>query len=216
MNIINILYSKEYWFSVRSEYACKITHISFVIHFFVRSNNFNNNNIKSQIIRFRVLRSGDPQHSISGYKYYKHWWKYIGLCAMAETSEALKTAKMQRRSAKASLTRLGKALNILRENQRPADEVRDYLLKVTQAFSNVVLKHESYANLIEDDELLIQEELCLEQCQSEFLKLEIDAKQYIESVSKNLGKINLDQTSKVPQELSECKIQTILVIRTLP
>ena len=37
------------------------------------SNNFNNNNIKSQIIRFRVLRSGDPQHSISGYKYHKHW-----------------------------------------------------------------------------------------------------------------------------------------------
>ena len=60
MNIINILYSKEYWFSVRSEYACKITYISFVIPLFVRSNNFNNNNIKSQIIRFRVLRSGDP------------------------------------------------------------------------------------------------------------------------------------------------------------
>ena len=60
MNIINILYSKEYCFSVHSDYACKITHISFVIHLFVRSNNFNNNNIKSQILRFRVLRSGDP------------------------------------------------------------------------------------------------------------------------------------------------------------
>ena len=44
-------------------------------------------------------------------------------------------------------------------------------MKVTQAFSNAVLKHESYANLIEDDELFIQEELWLEQCQNEFLKL---------------------------------------------
>ena len=60
MNIINILYGKEYWFNVRSDYACKITHISFVIPLFVRSNNFNNNNIKSRIIRFRVLRSGEP------------------------------------------------------------------------------------------------------------------------------------------------------------
>ena len=88
---------------------------------------------------------------------------------MAETSEAVKTAKIQRRSAKASLTRLGKALTILRENERPVDEVRDYLVKVTQAFSNVVLKHESYANLIEDDELFRQEELWLDQCQNEFL-----------------------------------------------
>ena len=47
-------------------------------------------------------------------------------------------------------------------------------MKVTQAFSNAVLKHESYANLIEDDELFIQEELWLEQCQNEFLKLKID------------------------------------------
>ena len=38
----------------------KLLIFPFVIHLFVRSNNFNNNNIKSQIIRFRVLRSGDP------------------------------------------------------------------------------------------------------------------------------------------------------------
>ena len=53
---------------------------------------------------------------------------------MAETSEALMTVKIQRRSAKALLTRLGKALNILRENQRPANEVRDYVVKREKNF----------------------------------------------------------------------------------
>lgn len=76
--------------------------------------------------------------------------KYIGLikiyCNKTETSEALKAAKIERRSAKASLTRLGKALNILSENERPVNEIRDYFVTVTQAFNNVVLKHESYAN----------------------------------------------------------------------
>ena len=112
---------------------------------------------------------------------------------MTETSEALKAVKIQRRSAKASLTRLGNALNILYEKERQVDEVRDYLVKVTQAFNNVVVKHESYANLIEEDELFEQEELWLDQCQNEFLKLEIDTKQYIESVSKNLSKVTLKQ-----------------------
>ena len=91
-------------------------------------------------------------------------------------------------------------MTILREKERPVDEVRDYLVKVTQAFNNVVLKHESYANLIEEDELFEQEELWLDQCQNEFLKLEIDTKQYIESVSKNLNKVPLNKTSKVSQE----------------
>ena len=115
---------------------------------------------------------------------------------MTETSEALKAAKIQRRSAKASLTRLGNALNILREKERPIDEVRDYLVKVTQVFNNVVVKHEAYANLIQEDKLFEQEELWLDQCQNEFLKLDIDTKLYIESVSKNLSKVTLEQNEQ--------------------
>ena len=99
------------------------------------------------------------------------------------TDEALKTAKIQRRAAKASLTRLGNALKHLCENERPADEVRDYLTKVNHAFDNVVEKHEIYANLIVDDEQFEIEEQWLNECQSYFLKLDIDAKCYLEHVS---------------------------------
>lgn len=50
---------------------------------------------------------------------------------MSEPSEELKADKIECRSAKAAtLTGLGKALNHLRENERPADEVSNYLVKV--------------------------------------------------------------------------------------
>ena len=77
---------------------------------------------------------------------------------MSEREEALRAAKIQRRAAKASLTRLGKALNHLCESKRPANEVSEYLVKVKDAFENVVSKHETYANLIVDDDLFENEE----------------------------------------------------------
>jgi hypothetical protein len=112
---------------------------------------------------------------------------------MSESSEALKAAKIQRRSAKAALTRLGKALNHLCENERPAEEVSDYLIKVEQAFDNVVSKHELYANLIDQDEQFEQEEQWLDECQTFFLKLDIDAKCYIENVSAKISKSSLEE-----------------------
>ena len=112
---------------------------------------------------------------------------------MSESSEALKAAKIQRRSAKAALTRLGKALNHLCENERPAEEVSDYLIKVEQAFDNVVSRHELYANLIDQDEQFEQEEQWLDECQTFFLKLDIDAKCYIENVSAKISKSSLEE-----------------------
>ncbi|XP_046862937.1 uncharacterized protein LOC124456562 [Xenia sp. Carnegie-2017] len=79
---------------------------------------------------------------------------------MSNEDEALKTAKLKRRAAKSTLTRLGKALNHLCINKRPANEVSDYLVKVKQAFDNVVEKHELYANLIMNDEAFEAEEHC--------------------------------------------------------
>ena len=60
MNIINIYIVKNTGLACAAIIHVKLLIFPFVIHLFVRSNNFNNNNIKSQIIRFRVLRSGDP------------------------------------------------------------------------------------------------------------------------------------------------------------
>ena len=102
---------------------------------------------------------------------------------MSHTEEALKAAKTQRRTAKATLTRLGKALIVLQEQKRPIDEVSNYLGKVKQAFDSVVVKHDEYAKLIVEDKDFETEEQWLEACQNDFLKLDIDAKRYIEEVS---------------------------------
>lgn len=48
---------------------------------------------------------------------------------MSDEDEALNAAKIQRRSAKASLTRLEKALVQLCDNKRPVKEVSEYLGK---------------------------------------------------------------------------------------
>lgn len=109
---------------------------------------------------------------------------------MSEENEALKNAKIQRRAAKASLTRLGKALTHLCESKRPANEVSEYLVKVKNAFENVVLKHEIYANLIVEDKLFEKEEQWLDECQNFFLKIDIDAKCYVEHVSAKVGEVN--------------------------
>lgn len=111
---------------------------------------------------------------------------------MSTADEALKTAKIQRRTAKATLTRLGKALVILQEQKRPVDEVSNYLVKVKQAFDNVVMKHDEYANLIVEDEDFETEEQWLEDCQNNFLKLDIDAKRYIEEVSAKNSENNVE------------------------
>ena len=47
---------------------------------------------------------------------------------MSDEDEALKAAKIQRRSAKTSLTRLGNALVQLCDNKRPVNEVSEYLV----------------------------------------------------------------------------------------
>ena len=106
---------------------------------------------------------------------------------MSDEDEALKAAQLQRRAAKASFTRLGKAAKHLWENKRPASEVSEYLVQVKTAFENVVSKHEIYANLIVDDKLFEQEEQWLDECQNFFLKIDIEAKCYVETVSGSLG-----------------------------
>ena len=47
---------------------------------------------------------------------------------MSDEDEALKAAKIQRRSAKASLTRLGKALIQLFDNKRRVNEISESTL----------------------------------------------------------------------------------------
>ena len=114
---------------------------------------------------------------------------------MAE--EDIKTAKIGRRTAKAGLTRQGRTLEYLVSNKRPTDEVRDALLKVTNAFESLVLKHEAFASLITDDTEFQKEEDWLNECQQYYLKIDVEAKNYIESVVKHLK----DSSNKTETEV---------------
>ena len=98
------------------------------------------------------------------------------------TEEEIKTAKISRRTAKAGLTRQGKTLEHLISNKRPTDKVRETLLKFTNAFESLVLKHEAFASLIVDDTEYQKEEVWLDECQQYYLKIDVAAKNYIESV----------------------------------
>ena len=98
---------------------------------------------------------------------------------MAE--EALKAAKTDRRTAKATLTRCGKSLAKLIEAKRPEQEVRDGLSKLQLAFDTLVEKHEYYSRLLEDDSEFEVQEGWMGKCQEDFMSMEMDAKMYLDS-----------------------------------
>ena len=84
-------------------------------------------------------------------------------------------------------------------NKRPTDEVRDTLLKFTNAFESLVLKHEALASLITDDNVFETEEKWLDECQQYYLKIYIFAKKYIETVVKPVT----DSSNKTEIEASQ-------------
>ena len=71
---------------------------------------------------------------------------------------------------------------VLQDQKRIANEVRDHLIKVKQV-DNVVLIHEDYTNLIIEANDFETEEKWLHDCQNPFLKLDNDAKCYVEKIS---------------------------------
>ena len=62
---------------------------------------------------------------------------------MAE--DAIKSAKLDRRTAKATLTRCRKALSKRIGLKRPGIEVKDALNSLQNAFHDLVVQHESYS-----------------------------------------------------------------------
>lgn len=96
----------------------------------------------------------------------------------------MKTAKTDRRTAKATLTRCGKSLAKLIEAKRPEQEVRYGLSKLQLAFDTLVEKHEYYSRLLEDDSEFEVQEGWIGKCQEDFMSMEMDAKMYLDSLSK--------------------------------
>ena len=108
---------------------------------------------------------------------------------------ALKNAKLDRRTAKSALTRCKKTLSKQIEIKRPGPEVRDALTKLQNAFDDLVVKHENYSKLIEDDEEFEVQEGWMEKCQETFMEMQIKAKIYLDNlVTKGKGPLKTSFT----------------------
>ena len=97
------------------------------------------------------------------------------------TEQLLKETKINRRNAKAALTRAVKSPRHLIESKRPGKEVRDVLSRVQEAYEKLIGKHEEFTKLIEDEKEFEEQEAWLEESQYMFLCLETDTKLYLES-----------------------------------
>ena len=114
---------------------------------------------------------------------------------MAEA--AMEEATIKRRTAKAALTRQGKALREKLSDHRPTSEILEALHSVKAAFEDLVVKHETYTQLIVEDEAFEQEEAWLEECQDFFLEIEMKAVDYA-NLATNNGKSNVESGSVAP------------------
>ncbi|XP_072178137.1 uncharacterized protein [Diadema setosum] len=92
-----------------------------------------------------------------------------------------KDLKIKRRTAKAKLTRLLNALQKLLDSNRNLDEVTESLQSLELAYKDLEEKHEAYCEIIEDDEQFLKEGTWLEECQSNFMDMQIKAKDCIKA-----------------------------------
>ena len=99
-------------------------------------------------------------------------------------AEAIKEAKLKRRTAKAALTRNGKALTQKIEGNRPIEEITEALQSLTVAYNDLVAKHEDFAGMLEDDEAFRTEEEWMEECQEVYLSLEGAARDHTKAALK--------------------------------
>ena len=106
-------------------------------------------------------------------------------------AQGLKQAKTERRTAKSAFTRAGKTLIHQISNERSEEEVREALNKFRNTYDLLETKHDSYAQLIEDEHYE-EEEKWQEECQEQFLKLETEAKLYIAHTDQSKT-VNVDQ-----------------------
>ena len=115
---------------------------------------------------------------------------------MAE--EAMDEAKRKRRTAKAALTQRGNTLRKKLKEGRPVDEITcmEAFHGMKTAFENLVVKHEEYTQLIQDDGAFEEEKKWLEECEDFYLQMEIGAKDYSKTESASKGE-------------KSCKIYTI-------
>ena len=101
-----------------------------------------------------------------------------------DIEETLKKAKMKRRNGKSTLTRLGKVIIVQiggggGGGERSNEEIQKALDNYEKAYADLEAKHEEVTMLIEDDKQFEEEEQWIEQCQETFLRLKIEAQDYM-------------------------------------
>ena len=111
-----------------------------------------------------------------------------------------KEVKVTRRNTKAALTRAGKSLRHTIESERPATEVRKSLSKVQEAYEKVTQKHKEFTKLIEHDEKFEKEEMRFDECQEMFMRVEVQAKEYIDA-SETVKVLQLIQKTMIFQTM---------------
>ena len=109
---------------------------------------------------------------------------------------------MKRRNGKAALTRLSKVINVQMARNRSNEEIQKALDNYEQVFSNLEAKHEEVTMLVEDDLQFQQEELWIEQCQEAFLRLKIEAQDYMknQAIPKTAETGSTSKPAEVPTE----------------
>ena len=116
---------------------------------------------------------------------------------MTEVSGEFTKPKIGRRTAKAALTRSGKAVEYEVYHKRPLDEVRSSLLKLNIAFDSLVLKDDELTSLSTDDNEFEKEEKWLTECEEYLLGIYLEAKAYIACIDVEISKTDLQR----PEEM---------------
>lgn len=89
-----------------------------------------------------------------------------------------KEFRLQRRNAKAKLTRLVKGMELLIAQGRSIQEVNESYSKVSEAYETVQTKHDLLVSEIEDEEEFLRQEQWMEECQENFIKITLTQKDY--------------------------------------
>ena len=144
------------------------------------------------------------------------------------TEELLKEGKKARRNAKGTLTRTGNWLTSLGEAKRPEAEVRDALAKIEASYNELVIKHDDYVKLIDDDALFEEAENWMDECQGSYMNYVMRAKLYLESLidqsdkgtippnpSNMIGISSVQSVSPVTRLHKIIPVQTKMVLMTM-
>ncbi|CAB4043536.1 Hypothetical predicted protein, partial [Paramuricea clavata] len=101
---------------------------------------------------------------------------------------------------------------------RPAEEVKQSLTKLQEAYEKWITEHEELTKLIEDDAEFETEEAWLAECQEAFMNFEIEGKKHLDEAAKQVSEENITNSqpsasaSDAHNEIIAIKMKTTMLI----